>query len=65
MKPSVELYVSGKKVKFWINFGWYPGGNDWSLVQISVIENLSDTGVLLFGIKVIYFVIHFGVDYIE
>jgi hypothetical protein len=61
------LYINGKKVRFWGEGGWYPGG-EFALLRVSIGEAVgelpTDTYTIL-SILYLYFNLAFGFELLK
>jgi hypothetical protein len=61
------LYINGKKVRFWGEGGWYPGG-EFALLRVSIGEAVgglpTDTYTIL-SILCLYFNLAFGFELLK
>lgn len=61
---SMILYLNGKKVRFWVNFGWY-SGELFYLLQVQIMEIYEKSSITLFSIQVIKLSFGIGFDLME
>jgi len=51
---TIGLWINGKKYKFLFEGGWFKG-NEFKLLQVSILENLPDHDWVIFGIQIAKF----------
>jgi hypothetical protein len=60
---NIEIYINGKKIHFFINFGWYKG-NDFSLLRLEFFHkpnNVDSIWIIDFNVIKLSFVL--GLDW--